>query len=96
MPGRSPEIRKLEVQLSDRIVAPSRSNCGYLLKTEPPVLPKSGTSSGVETAEMWPPAGLAPPQKLRVVVLSGDHLPKREGERCEPEEWDQNLEVLRC
>lgn len=40
--------------------------------------------------EAWPPPGLAPPEKLRVVVISASHLPKHTLERCEREKpWDE-------
>ena len=71
------------------------NNCGYVLQAPPPVLPKNDLAKRAtvgESFEVWPPRGLAPPEKLRVVVLSADHLPKREGERCLREPWD-DLEV---
>eukprot|EP00966_Prymnesium_polylepis_P025150 580111-Prymnesium_polylepis.1 len=49
-----------------------------------------GMASGDATAdEAWPPEGLAPPEKLRLVVLAADHLPKRDYERCKREPWDE-------
>ena len=70
------------------------NNCGYVLQAPPPVLPRRSLALEESSLEVWPPCGLASPEKLRVVVLSADHLPKREGERCCREEWD-DLEV-RC
>jgi len=79
------------------------NNYGYVLQSKPPILaPKSEPkrlgevtrrtstcSAADELPDVWPPAGLAEPEKLRVVVLSASHLPKRELERCQREQpWD--------
>ena len=66
----------------NRALFAMNSNLGYVLQPPPPVLPSSTDSA-------WPPVGLAPPEKLRVVILSANHLPKRDGDRCQREAWDE-------
>jgi len=61
--------------------------CGYVLKPDvrhPPPVPLPG-----QQLPSWPPENLEPPTRLRLVVLSGQHLPKRDGDRCIREEWDR-------
>jgi hypothetical protein len=61
--------------------------CGYVLKPKLRPMPPMPLPS--ERLPAWPPELLEPPTRLRLVVLSAQHLPKRDGERCVREEWDR-------
>jgi len=62
-------------------------SCGYVLK--PPHRQLPSVPLPAERLPAWPPELLEPPTRLRLVVLSAQHLPKRDGDRCVREEWDR-------
>jgi len=53
---------------------------GYVLQPPLAHFPKHPT--------IWPIKGMPKPRKLRILILSGQDLPKKDGERCIRSKWD--------